>query len=145
VRLAVVGDGPHRARLERYAQELGVNDRVHFAGGLAADRLPDVYASADAFVFPSTSETQGLVLAEALAARLPVVAVESAASREVLGGSGYLTVANAEGLAAGLQAALGRNGSIQSAVHLASSRYTVAEQTARILDLYEEVLTVGAA
>ena len=145
VRLAVVGDGPHRARLERYAQELGVADRVHFAGGLVADRLPDVYASADAFVFPSTSETQGLVLAEALAARLPVVAVESAASREVLGGSGYLTAANAEALAAGLQAALGRNGSIQSAVHLASSRYTVAEQTARILDLYGEVLTVGAA
>ena len=85
------------------------------------------------------------VLAEALAARLPVVAVESAASREVLGGSGYLTAANAEALAAGLQAALGRNGSIQSAVHLASSRYTVAEQTARILDLYGEMLTVGAA
>ncbi len=55
-------------------------------GTLPRERLPDVYASADAFVFPSTSETQGLVLAEALAAGLPVVAADSEASRDVLTG-----------------------------------------------------------
>ena len=143
VRLAVIGDGPHRARLERLAGELGIAGRVHFAGGLAPERLPDVYASCDAFVFPSTTETQGLVLAEALTAKLPIVAVESAASREVLGGSGLLVAADPEALAAGIVEALGRGS--HSAVHLASSRYTVAEQTARILELYGEVLTVGAA
>ena len=145
VRMAVVGEGPHRARLERYAGELGVDGRIRFIGGLTPELLPDVYASADAFVFPSTTETQGLVLAEALSAGLPVVAVESAASREVLGGSGHLVAVDPDALAAGLVAVLDRPRSGQSAVHLASSRYTVAEQTARILDLYGEVLTVGAA
>ena len=71
LRLAVVGEGPHRPALEERARRLGVAGRVRFVGNLARERLPDVYASADAFSFPSTTDTQGLVLAEALAAGLP--------------------------------------------------------------------------
>jgi 1,2-diacylglycerol 3-alpha-glucosyltransferase len=142
--LAVVGDGPHRAALEERAARLGLAGRVRFTGALARERLPDVYASADAFVFPSTTDTQGLVLAEALAAGLPVVAVESEASRDVLGGAGRIVPADAELLADGIlaAAAAGRN---QSAVHLAYSRFTVEMQTRRILDLYREVLAARAA
>lgn len=144
LRLAIVGEGPHRAALEERARRLGVDARVRFTGTLARERLPDVYASVDAFVFPSTTDTQGLVLAEALAAGLPVIAADSAASRDVLVGTGRLVAADPEALADAIRSALAA-GRDQSAVHLAFSRFTVEMQTRRILELYQEVLAARAA
>jgi glycosyltransferase involved in cell wall biosynthesis len=68
-RLALVGDGPHRARLEEHFAGLP----AHFVGYLAGEELAAAYASGDAFVFPSSTETLGLVLLEAMAAGCPVV------------------------------------------------------------------------
>ncbi len=144
LRLAVVGEGPHRGALEERVRRSGVADRVCFVGELARDHLPDVYASVDAFVFPSTTDTQGLVLAEALAAGLPVVAARSEASADVLGGSGRLVEADPRALAAALRDAIGA-GRDQSAVHLAFSRFTVELQTRSVLSLYREVLAARAA
>jgi glycosyltransferase involved in cell wall biosynthesis len=144
LRLAVVGEGPHRAALEERARQLGVEQRVRFIGALDRERLPDVYASADAFVFPSTTDTQGLVLAEALAAGLRVVAADSAASRDVLAGAGRIVPPDPAAIAAALLEALAA-GHDQSAVHLAFSRFTVEMQTRRILELYREVLAARAA
>lgn len=81
VSLVIVGDGPLRQSLE--AQLAGPN--VHFTGWLAGDELADAYAGADVFVFPGTTETLGLVLIEALASGLPVIASDSAPSAEILG------------------------------------------------------------
>jgi glycosyltransferase involved in cell wall biosynthesis len=144
LRLAVVGAGPHRTALEERALRLGIAERVRFVGSLPRERLPDVYAAADAFIFPSTTDTQGLVLAEALAAGLPVVAAESEASRDVLAGAGRIVAPDPEALAAALRDALAA-GHDQSAVHLAFSRFTVEMQTRRILELYREVLAARAA
>ena len=69
-RLALVGDGPARADLERYYADLPAK----FMGYLRGERLSQAYASADIFVFPSRLETFGLVVIEAMAAGLPVVA-----------------------------------------------------------------------
>ncbi len=69
-RLALVGDGPARAELERYFADLP----VAFMGYLRGERLSQAYASADIFVFPSRLETFGLVVIEAMAAGAPVVA-----------------------------------------------------------------------
>ena len=143
LRLAVVGDGPHAGALAEHARRLRVEGRVRFTGALPRERLPDVYASADAFAFPSTTETQGLVLAEALAAGLPVVAADSEASRDVAG-AGRVVPAEPQAVAVALEAALA-NGRDQSAVHLAFSRYTVEMQARRILELYEGVLAARAA
>ncbi len=68
-RLALVGDGPYRSRLEELFAGLPVN----FVGYLAGEDLASAYASGDAFVFPSSTETLGLVLLEAMAAGCPVV------------------------------------------------------------------------
>jgi glycosyltransferase involved in cell wall biosynthesis len=144
LRLALVGEGPQRAALEARAERLGIAGRVRFLGALAPAELPDLYASADAFVFPSTTDTQGLVLAEALAAGLPVVAADGAVAREVLGGHGRLATPEPAALAAALEAmvALGRD---QSAVHLAFSRFTVEVHARGILGVYREVLSARAA
>jgi len=144
VRLAIVGDGPHRAALEAFAVACGSAERVRFVGALPREALPDVYASADAFLFPSTTETQGLVVAEALAAGLRVVAADSPAMRETVGRGGVVVPAEPGALAAALDAALAA-GRDESAVHLAQSRFSVETQTRQIIDLYREVLAAKAA
>jgi glycosyltransferase involved in cell wall biosynthesis len=68
-RLALVGDGPYRQQLET----LFAGSAAHFVGYLAGNELASAYASADAFLFPSSTETLGLVLLEAMAAGCPVV------------------------------------------------------------------------
>lgn len=73
--LVLAGDGPIRRNLESKAQALGIQDRVFFLGKVPPSVMPDVYASGDVFLFTSMTETQGLVIAEAKAAGLPVVAV----------------------------------------------------------------------
>ncbi len=68
-RLALVGDGPHRQQLERVFEGTATT----FVGYLAGEELAAAYASGDAFLFPSSTETLGLVLLEAMAAGCPVV------------------------------------------------------------------------
>lgn len=71
VHLAIVGDGPHRKALEAHYK----NYPVTFLGYMAGRELSEAYASADLFVFPSSSiETFGLVAVEAMASGLPIVA-----------------------------------------------------------------------
>jgi glycosyltransferase involved in cell wall biosynthesis len=68
-RLALVGDGPHRPQLEKVFADTPTT----FVGYLGGEDLAAAYASADAFLFPSSTETLGLVLLEAMAAGCPVV------------------------------------------------------------------------
>ncbi len=72
-RLALVGDGPHREDLEKHF----AGTATHFVGYLAGEELGAAYASADAFIFPSRTETLGLVLLEAMAAGCPVIAANA--------------------------------------------------------------------
>jgi glycosyltransferase involved in cell wall biosynthesis len=90
-RLLIVGTGPEHRRLLRYADDLGVGDRVEIRS-VHYDEMPSVFAAASCVVLASLSiptweEQFGLVLAEALAAGAPVVASASGAIPEVLDGS----------------------------------------------------------
>jgi glycosyltransferase involved in cell wall biosynthesis len=87
-RLALVGDGPHRQALEKYFA--GTN--TYFVGYLMGQELGAAFASADAFIFPSRTETLGLVLLEAMAAGCPVVAARSGGIPDIVtdGVNGYL-------------------------------------------------------
>ncbi len=83
--LIVAGEGPALPALRRSAQALGVEANVCFVGYLdRADALPDCYAAADVFAFASRTETQGLVLLEAMAAGLPVYALSEMGTRDIL-------------------------------------------------------------
>jgi glycosyltransferase involved in cell wall biosynthesis len=106
-RLALVGDGPHRARLEEHFAGLP----VHFVGYLAGEELASAYASGDAFVFPSSTETLGLVLLEAMAAGCPVVGANRGGIPDIVtdGDNGCLyEPEGADGGAASLTAAVQR-------------------------------------
>jgi glycosyltransferase involved in cell wall biosynthesis len=87
-RLAIVGNGPHRAELESYF----AGSNTYFVGYLAGEELAAAYAVADAFIFPSRTETLGLVLLEAMAAGCPVVAARSGGIPDIVtdGKNGYL-------------------------------------------------------
>ncbi len=88
VRLALVGDGPARGELE----ELFAGMPAVFSGTRRGAELSAAYASADALVFPSTTETLGLAMLEALSSGLPVIAARAGAAHEVVeeGVSGLL-------------------------------------------------------
>ncbi|HIK36600.1 MAG: glycosyltransferase family 1 protein [Geminocystis sp.] len=87
-RLAIVGNGPAREQLEAFFA--GTN--THFVGYLHGRELAEAYASADAFIFPSSTETLGLVLLEAMAAGCPVVAAKRGGIPDIVtdGVNGYL-------------------------------------------------------
>jgi glycosyltransferase involved in cell wall biosynthesis len=75
----VVGDGPARVALEREFPD------AVFLGTKEGEALAEIYAAADAFVFPSRTDTFGLVILEALASGVPVAAFPAPAPRDVMG------------------------------------------------------------
>lgn len=83
-RALIVGDGPERASMSETFAKAGVAERVVFSGKLTGSALRDACKAMSVFAFASHSETQGLVLAEAMAAGAPVVALDASGVREVV-------------------------------------------------------------
>lgn len=94
----LVGEGDEAAEMEDHFAEWDVLERVYRVGRLTGEDLTGAYAAMDVFVFSSQSETQGMVLAEAMAAGLPVVALDGPGVREIVrdGENGYLLPAQAD-------------------------------------------------
>ncbi len=136
-RLAVAGDGPELPHLEREALQLGIGDRVQFLGEVDRADLPGLYAAADVFVFPSATETQGLVLVEALAAGLPIAAVDCGVTREVLGEFGLFAPPHPAALAAARSQAVEHP--FRDAKQMALERYTLEAQLRRTDAIYREL------
>lgn len=92
--LVMVGDGSQKKHLIQLCQELGIEERVHFTGYVSTEQgLPELYRTAAVFVTASEIETQGIVLLEAAASGLPLVAVNATCIPEIVhdGANGYLT------------------------------------------------------
>lgn len=139
--LALVGDGPHRAYLENYYQ--GTN--TIFTGFLYGEDLAKAYASADVFVFPSTTETLGLVILEAMASGLPVIAGRSGPTSEQIkdGVTGVLFNADQSG---GLTEAVGLMMDVTVRERISAEAYAAARQlgwsepSEQLSDYYKSVL-----
>jgi glycosyltransferase involved in cell wall biosynthesis len=94
-RLLIVGAGPEEERLRRYADDLGIGDLVELRGDVPYEAMPDVFSRAACVVLaslptPLWEEQFGMVLAEAAAAGVPIVASASGAIPEVVGGGAVI-------------------------------------------------------
>ncbi len=80
----IIGSGPLKPEIESLFAEANLSDRLYFAGVLGEEKLVNAYHAMDVFAFASTTETQGMVLTEAMASGIPVVAVDAPGVREAL-------------------------------------------------------------
>lgn len=85
-KMMVAGDGPARAGIMELARRMGLGGYVLFFGYFSAANWADCYAAADVFTFASVTETQGLVVTEAMAAGTPVVAVGRMGVADIMAG-----------------------------------------------------------
>lgn len=101
-RLWLVGDGPYRQECTAIVRALNIGDRVRFVGFVPHDQVERYYCAADLFVFASETETQGLVIQEAMLHGLPCVAVAGggASLNIVSGENGYVVKNNPNEFAA---------------------------------------------
>ncbi|CAB1129885.1 GDP-mannose-dependent alpha-mannosyltransferase [Candidatus Hydrogenisulfobacillus filiaventi] len=146
VNLVLVGEGPDREHLEWVFRGLP----VAFTGVLHGLDLARAYASADVFVFPSTTETLGLVVLEAMASGLPVAVAETGPAHELLDGSGagfLFDAGNGAALARAVRTLLDpvRRREMGQAARREAEARGWAEPTRQLVEVYEEVRRLGAA
>ncbi len=82
--LAIAGGGPMAEELSEQVQTMGIEKSMRFLGPVPRSEMDPIYAAADVFVFPSPSETQGLVIGEARAAGTPAVVVDAGGAPETV-------------------------------------------------------------
>ncbi|MDQ7819839.1 MAG: glycosyltransferase [Armatimonadota bacterium] len=145
--LLVIGGGPEETALRRLAGRLGVAGRVVFAGRQPHRRTLECMAAADAFIFGSQTETQGLVLVEALACGCPVVAVDAGGVGDVVtdGETGYLVPASADALARRVLEILddpARRAALAARGKEVSRQFALPVLAARLEQIYWSVLPV---
>lgn len=93
-----IGEGPERPRLMKRAKELGIADNILLTGRVENAEIPLYLKASDAFLFSSRSETQGIVILEAMAAGAPVVAVKASGVEDIVrdGENGFLVDEDSE-------------------------------------------------
>ncbi|CEK17623.1 glycosyltransferase [Chthonomonas calidirosea] len=142
--LAFVGEGPLQPSLIARAQELGLAEFVRFPGPIPRNELDAIYAAADVFCFPSSTETQGLVVGEARAAGLPSVVVNAGGAPETVseGEDGFVVpVGDAEAFAdRALRLLTDRTLAerMRRAARRNASRYTPSQMAQKVLEVYAE-------
>jgi glycosyltransferase involved in cell wall biosynthesis len=149
--LVIAGEGPALPSLRRQAAELGIEKLVRFVGYLPRDgALRDCYAAADVFTFASRTETQGLVLLEAMAIGLPVLAIPALGAAEIIKpGRGAIAAAETpEGFAGQLVGLLNRPTKLlimaDEAIDFARE-WDAASQGTRLVALYRQLLRAPRA
>lgn len=143
----ITGGGPSRAVMAEILESEGVDDRVRFTGVLTGQALSDIYACLDVFAFSSKSETQGLVLVEAMAAGIPVIALDAPGAREVVrdGVNGRLLDAHApaDAFALALSGLAKQDGAARERMSLEARRtadgYSAEICLDRVVSLYEKL------
>ncbi|MFO7171402.1 MAG: glycosyltransferase family 4 protein [Bacillota bacterium] len=149
-RLALAGDGPLRPHLEARVADLGLGGRVHFLGAVPPEAMADCYAGADLFVFASTTETQGLVILEAMAAGLPVVAVAGPGVEDVVtsGSDGLLVPPAAPVMAEAMVRLLtdpARRQGMAAAARAKAAAYSAGAMAGRLAAAYRRLLPAEPA
>ncbi len=143
----LVGDGPEKERLKEKVAELDMDEQIFFTGSVAPQEVIRYYLAADLFVFASTSETQGMVLLEAMAGGCPVVAVRASGIYDVVkdGYNGYKVAESTDNWAEMVANLIddGQELSELSRNSLAyAENYSVEKITEKVSGLYRRVIVL---
>lgn len=144
--LVIAGEGPALESLRRESRMLGLQEHVRFIGYLdRMTELNDCYRAADVFVFSSLTETQGLVLLEAMAQGVPVVAIAEMGTRSILKeGAGALISSQDESVFAGRVRRLLVNPAervqIGQAAALYARDWSASTMAQRMVDFYRKTI-----
>jgi 1,2-diacylglycerol 3-alpha-glucosyltransferase len=151
VHCLVVGTGPSEADIRAIFAQAGVAARLHLDGVQTKQTLADAYHAMDVFAFASKSETQGMVITEAMAAGRPVVALDASGVREVVKDrvNGRLLAAeNTSAFVAALQWVAAQSAeqalALAQAARETAERYSMPNTANRALDNYRELLQKNA-
>lgn len=142
--LIIVGGG-EKETLIALAESLGVQDSIRFEGFVPDSKLPEYYRAADLFVFPSLLEGFGMVLLEAMASGLPVVASDTTAIPEVVGTAGCLVrVADPQSMSSNINSLLNNPTKMESLSNQAMCRvnenFTWSKSVEKLVSEYSELL-----
>jgi glycosyltransferase involved in cell wall biosynthesis len=145
LRLLLVGGGPLRESLKVLCSELGLQNQVIFSGFVDPAKLKNIYAAADAFVFASRTETQGVCITEAMAAGLPCVVVGAMGAAEALddGVEGFIVPPHQSRFAAAVNQVMNDDNlraRMSKAAAARSEDYSLRSSSERILKIYESVV-----
>lgn len=146
VRLLLVGDGPEKAALEAHARDLGMAPKVNFLGKIPFDEIPRYLKAADCFAYASVTETQGLVTLEAIAAGLPVAAVDAVGTSDIVrhGVEGFLCENDSTALARAIRDLLKhpqQRGQFAQAAQQRAESFSIENQARRLESVYHQAIT----
>ncbi|NTU66899.1 MAG: glycosyltransferase family 4 protein [Candidatus Moranbacteria bacterium] len=145
-RFLVAGDGYLADSLKDLCRKNGVEGRVIFAGLVGENDMKDYYAASDIFVYGSKSETQGMIITEAMYSGLPIVAVSATGVSSLVedGANGFLVKENEEEFSkAVLKLAeddLLRQRFSDASARIAREEYTASVSTGKLLEMYEQAI-----
>ncbi len=136
-KVLMIGNGSMTEALKEEAKELGIETEIVFVGKVPNEVLNCYLQACDAFLFTSKSETQGIVLAEAFAAGLPIVAVEASGVEDIVenGVNGFRTAEDVESWTDQIMAMLEQREQMSERAKVTASGYRSAQ-----LAVYEELL-----
>lgn len=145
VRFMIVGEGISKKLLENQSNRLDIKHKIIFTGEVPYEKMPDYYSIADIFVFSSLTETQGLIIIEAMATGLPVVAINANGVKDMIvnGNNGFLTPNNTSEFAKKVSQIIKdsnlRKKMSKNAIETAE-RYSIEETVKKLIMIYENAV-----
>ncbi|MDH5526169.1 MAG: glycosyltransferase [Nitrospirota bacterium] len=151
-RFLLIGEGPSAAPVEAEVNKAGMSGRLHREGVVNWARLADAYAAMDVFAFASRSETQGMVLTEAMVSGTPVAALDAPGVREVVqdGKNGWRLAGNAspralgEALIEAARLAPAHREMLRRGAHATAGEFSMERTAGRALGHYTQLVQARA-
>jgi 1,2-diacylglycerol 3-alpha-glucosyltransferase len=141
--LVITSDGPQKKNIENLCKDLSLTGKVIFTGYLDKEKLDDYYSMADIFVMASKTETQGIVLFEAMKHQLPVVVLESPVIGSFVKKHKIGVVASRNNFAHSVSRIL-KNSKLQKKYSLTGKKtakeYDIRNSVKNLIDFYKNVI-----
>jgi glycosyltransferase involved in cell wall biosynthesis len=142
----LVGDGYLKTELEKETQKRNLEKQIIFTGAIEANEIKNYYAAGNVFVYASKSETQGMIITEAMYMGLPIVAIKATGIESLVeeNVNGFLTTENKSEFISAIQKLLEnselRQKMAEESARTAREKYTASVSAQKLLAVYKEAI-----